>query len=185
MGWLKPKKQKEVLKKYRVDAMYMCDYCHKPIQIGELPVIDRKKGYHHWSSKIPNDCRPFLGKNPRVTYHQIPCDALRQGKKPKYNSGEDTMPKEKKSKKSSKKEKKSKKKSTSASPAVMKSVMKLVDKKPGHYGKRDLFRKLKDDHDKGDVRDAIEALWAQGKLRKKEGAYIPFAKKVKADKDDE
>lgn len=88
------------------------------------------------------------------------------------------MPKKSKSKKSeksdkkSKKSKKSSKKDIKASSSTMKAVMKLVDKKPAHYAKRDLLRKLKDDHEKQDVRDAITVLWAKGTLRKKEGKYV-------------
>jgi hypothetical protein len=171
MGWLTPEEQLEVKKKKRIVALYKCDYCEEPISRFEMPVINPKGGYHKWSESSPKNCRSFLSREPKETYHQGYCNDERLGKK--HKSKEQYMAnKDKKSKKKeSKKSKKSTKKSVKGDPKVMKAITSMVDKKPNHYDKRRVIKKLSSKFDKADIRAALNQLWADKTTRKKDGKY--------------
>lgn len=181
MGWLSPEEQLKIKKKQHIVALYMCDYCNKPISRFELPVINPKGGYHKWEG-IPKNCRSFLNREPKETYHQGYCNDARLGKK--HKSKEQYMAKkEKKSKKKeSKKSKKSTKKVAKGDPKVMKAITSLVDKKPNHYDKRRVIKKLSSKFDKVDIRAALNQLWADKTTRKKDGKYYLVEDKPKKDK---
>lgn len=188
MGWLDPEERKYVLKKYKMEALYRCNRCKKPINILEMPVVEPKGGYVSWKRKgTPKNIRSFVTKEPKETYHQVPCNYERLGKhkqlqKLKDKQKENEMPKSKKSKKetkskkSSKSEKKEKKvkkenKTVHADKGVMKDVLSLIKKKENHYTKPRLFQKFKDKHEKKDVRAALSALWAKKTIRKTDNKY--------------
>lgn len=195
MGWLTKEEQLEVLKRFRVQALYICDGCHLPIPIQEMPVVDPKKGYHSWKTiGTPKSCRSFSTKEPKVTYHQGKCNDKRLGRrprKPKNNKskGEDMAKKEnKKSKKSSKKGKS--KGSNGPSDAVkkaMKGIVSAIAKKPkkGYWTKKKLAEKLGEKYGKKEVRSAIRQLRSGKKQLDKHGdSYLLKEKKGKKDASD-
>ena len=184
MGWLTPEEQIEVRKKFRMVANYMCDYCGMPISIAEMPVINPKGGYHKWDGqRSPKSCRSFHSREPKETYHQGYCNDERLGKKhkkEKYMSKKD-----KKSKKESKKSKKSvkkEKKMPKGNPKVMKAIVSMVEKKPNHYDKRRVIKKLADKFEKPEIRAALNQLWADKTTRKKDGKYFLVERRRKVRK---
>ena len=71
MGWLTVEQQKEIRRKYKVDAAYLCDHCKLPIF--DAPLVDVNGGFYKWPKHLPNTCRHFLSREPKVTYHTKPC----------------------------------------------------------------------------------------------------------------
>src|SRR6266478_3539693 len=135
MGWLSIDEQKRVRKKYKMYSLYKCNHCGRPISILELAIINPKGGYYSWQSKgTPRNCRTFMTKEPKVTYHQE-CNNERLGitKKIKKLKEKYMAKKEKKADKKKKGKRGKKEKSVKADSKVMKAVLSLISKKPGHY----------------------------------------------------
>jgi hypothetical protein len=170
VGWITPVEQLEIKKKYHTYALYMCDYCGKPISILEMPVVDPRKGFHKWNKeRTPHSCRPFHSREPKVTYHQGYCNDERLGRK--HKSKEKHMAKDKKSKKGKSTKTKKLKKSVKSNPKAVKAVLALISKRENHYAKRRITKKM-DKFEAGEVRDALSSLWADKVIRKKNGKYF-------------
>jgi hypothetical protein len=69
MGWLDPHHQRKVKRKYHIVAIYVCDTCNKPIQLGESPFINPASGFFPWPKTLPKDCRPLTSREPKETHH--------------------------------------------------------------------------------------------------------------------
>jgi hypothetical protein len=86
MGWLNPHEQRGSKKKYGVTCFYKCDHCNMPIPPGVLFEVNPKGGYHPWPERVPKNARPFLSRDPKVTYHNSgECAELRKGKHKRKN----------------------------------------------------------------------------------------------------
>lgn len=79
MGWLNKKQRRKVLKTFGVVAYYMCDYCKKPIKMGESPVYNPRKGFHILD--LGSQVSSYFVREPKVTYHSNDCNDRALGKK--------------------------------------------------------------------------------------------------------
>lgn len=145
MGWLTPEEQQLVKRRYGIETAYICNGCGYPI-IG-APVIDPKGGYHPWPDKLPITCRPFLSRNPKVTYHLKSCSSVVKG---------------------TRREEKARKKYEDILQA-MKQILELLQKKS--YTKERLVEKLAPTSSKI-VGRALRELKKEKKIKKKKGGYI-------------
>ena len=153
MGWMNAEEQRHSKKKTSINAQYMCDECHEPIRSGEVPVVDPKGGYYPWPANLPENAKPFLSRNPKVTYH-LQCDRIRRGvrvkEKPdkKHHMGE-------------------------ALRSALEAVKGMIQSKPktGYWTKEKCCQKLKEEHDKKYVLRAIRELRSAKQLKKKHGGY--------------
>jgi hypothetical protein len=155
MGWMNAEEQRAAKRNFHITAQYMCDECNEPIQSGEAPVIDPKAGYHPWPVTLPDNCKAFLSRNPKVTRH-LQCDRIKRGTRTK-------PPSERRSHVSD------------ALNSVLEAVLSLIKGKPrpGYWTKEKCCRKLKEAHDKKLVLKAIRTLRREGQLKKKSGGYLP------------
>jgi len=156
MGWLNLKEQRRAKRKFKIQALYMCDHCHKPIPIYDFPVIDPKGGYHPWPLGVPTAAKCLSSQEPKVTYHLHPCNDELCGKRPM--TFEYFKP--------------FKKLRRSVRHAV-KSVMRRVREKPrpGYWTKKKLVEKM-EHHGETAVKKAIKFLRKEKQIRKKEGGYV-------------
>lgn len=157
MGWMNAEEQRAARKRFGVHAQYMCDECHEPIRSGDIPVIDPKGGYHPWPVSLPENCKSFLSRNPKVTRH-LQCDRIKRGVRVKEE------PKEKKSHLSE------------ALRSAIEAVKSMIHAKPriGYWTKEKCVQKQKGINDKKYVLKAIRLLRSEGQLKKKSGGYLPI-----------
>lgn len=157
MGWLTPKEQRKIKKEFKVQALYLCDHCEKPIALSDFPVIDPKGGYHPWPDDYPVAARQLSAREPKRTYHLHPCNDELRGKRPlNLELSKDF-----------------KKLRSKVRRAVRKVIERLRAKPvPGYWTKKKLFQKLKD-HEPRHIVRALRFLRDQNQIRKREGGYVP------------
>ncbi|SRR6266436_379051 len=156
MGWLNLEERRKVKKKFKVQALYMCDHCNKPIPIWDFPVIEVKSGYHPWPDGVPDAVKPLSAREPKVTYHLHPCNDELCGKRPmRFKYFKPYLKLRRNVRRS------------------VKSIMRRLRHKPklGYWTKKKLLQKLSH-HEEGAVKRAIKFLRKEKQIRKKEGGYL-------------
>src|SRR5580698_1795662 len=147
MGWLNPDERKEIKRKYKVLAFYLCDHCHLPIL--DAPLIDPKSDYHPWPKRMDRAARTLMSREPKITYHTKPCGIVlfnKEGRKRKFN--EDVV---------------------KAADRILSRISKR--KKRGYWTKERLQHHYQKTIDKKIFRKAMTLLRKEKKIRKRKGGY--------------
>lgn len=151
MGWLNPKRRRRAWKKYGIRATYRCDVCDKYIPLGELIIIDPKRGYYPWPSNTPDALKSMKAREPKWTAHYA-CDPVK-----KYRE-------KKAAKRKLKKE------------LILKirgDILAMIRKRPerGYWTEKKVLRKMNGFADKLVLR-AITQLNDERILKKREGGFL-------------
>lgn len=156
MGWLNLKEQRRVKRKFKIQALYLCDYCEEPIGLRDLPVIDPKGGYHPWPENFPLAARQLTAREPKRTYHNHPCNDELIGKRLK------TLDKIKEFRRLPQKVRR-----------AGRGIMRRLKENPvsGYWTKKKLFKKMRH-HDHHSVVKALRFLRSERQIKKKEGGYV-------------
>jgi len=149
VGWLDRKQRRRVRKKYHVRTQYFCDMGDHPIPVGELLVIDPKKGYFPWSSSVPQAVRGLTARQPKwcacYTCHKKERDRIREEKEKKRMLR-----------------------------YAVRRVIEVIDHKPrrGYWTKDKCVSKLSGEFPGEVVLQAIRKLRKRGSLKTRDGAYL-------------
>jgi hypothetical protein len=147
MGSLTPEEQKKIKKKYKVIAFYVCDHCHLPIL--DAPLVDVKGGYHSWPKTLPQGCRHFMSRQPKLTYHTKPCGIelfSKKGRKEKFDL--DVV---------------------KAADRILKRISKKQPK--GYWTKERIFKRYKELIPVKVIKKALSLLRKEKKVKKRKGGY--------------